>query len=48
MDSTLRLSLDQIQVTRFWNYVSELAMNDPSALTTNGMSTFIRLKKLDN
>ena len=48
MDSTLRLSLDQIQVTRFWNYVSELAMSDPSALTTNGMSTFISLKKLDN
>ena len=47
MDSTLRSSLDQNQFTTFWNHVSELAMSEPGALTTNGMSTFITLKKLD-
>ena len=48
MDSTLRTSLNQIQVTKFWNHVSKLAMGDLNALTTNGMSTFMSLKRLDH
>ena len=48
MDSTLRTSLNQTQVSKFWNHVSQLAMGDPNALTTNGMSTFMSLKRLDH
>ncbi len=46
MDSTLRTSLDPIQIDQFWDHASQLARNDSSALTTNGMSTFISLKRL--
>lgn len=47
MDSTLRISLNQIQVKTFWDHVSQLASNDSTALTSNGMSTFLSLKRLE-
>ncbi|WP_186539816.1 hypothetical protein [Synechococcus sp. BIOS-E4-1] len=46
LDSTLRTSLNQLQINRFWDHVSQLASNDPNALTSNGMSTFISLKRV--
>ena len=45
MDSTLKLSLNTPQLTQFWQHVIELASEDKTALTSNGMSTFMSLKR---
>ena len=45
MDSTLKLSLSTSQLTQFWQHVVELASEDETALTSNGMSTFMSLKR---
>ena len=46
MDSTLEMSLDKVQLSRFWMHVRELAGNNPEALSSNGMSTFLILERL--
>jgi hypothetical protein len=46
LDSTLATSLNKNQLARFWDYVNKLADNNTTALSSNGMSTFICLKRL--
>ena len=46
MNSTLMATLNADQLARFWEHVSELAYDNDAALSSNGMSTFLSLKRL--
>ena len=48
MDSSLKISLNPMQILMFWDHVSQLARSDANSLTTNGMSTFISLKRQED
>ena len=46
MNSTLACSMTETQLAKFWGHVTRIAQSDVEALTSNGMSTFICLKRL--